>query len=150
MADDGLKELGGPASAFIGMLVTAIGALATAVGLQWKQANKVYGYRLAERDTLRDALNGATKAQEAHTRATEERNRVTEELADAMRALAAAFDRLNERLTMQHDHHKEHDRDHLRLIEAQTATIGSLAEALRVNTGIVTDIRNHLSKQGVI
>jgi hypothetical protein len=151
MADpDGLKDLGGPAAWFISMMASAIIALAAAVGLQWKHANKVYGYRLSERDTLNAALVGAAKSQDASTRAQEEQNRVTEELADAMRSLANAFERLNERLAMQFDHGKDHARDQLGRIDDNTKAIGSLAEALRVNTGIVTDIRNNLSKQGVI
>lgn len=145
-----MKELGGPASAFIGMLVSAIVALASAVGFQWKHATKVYGYRLAERDTLRDALNAATKAQEAATRSADERNRVIGELADAMRELAATFEKLHERLGLQHEHQKDTQRDHQRLMDDQIKAIGGLADAFRVNTGIVTDIRNHLSRHGVI
>ena len=151
MADmDGMKALGGPAYAFISMMAGTIVVLAGAVGVQWKQANKVYGYRLAERDTLRDALNASTKAQEAQTRATEERNRVTEELTQAIRDLASAFDRQNEREKLQQEHEaRERSRDEVHSA-AMVATISSLAEALRNNTGIVTDIRSHLSRNGVI
>lgn len=144
MADpDGLKELGGAASAFIGMMATAIVALAGAVGIQWKHSSKVYGYRLAERDTLRDALNGNTKAVENFTRATEERNRVTEELAEAIDKLAQAFERQNDRLVMHHESVREQGKDAVKVI-------GEMAEALRNNTGIVTDIRSHLSRNGII
>lgn len=147
---EGLKELGGAASTFIGMMATAIVGLASAVGIQWKHASKVYGYRLAERDTLRDALNAATKAQEASTRSADERNRVIGELADAMRELATTFEKLHERLGMQHENNRDHSRDQQRLMDDQIKAIGALADAVRVNTGMVTDIRNHLSKHGVI
>jgi F0F1-type ATP synthase membrane subunit b/b' len=151
MADpDGLKELGGAASAFIGMMGTAVVALASAVGFQWKQANKVYGYRLKERDDLRDALNAATKSQEAATRSAEERNRVTQELAEAMRELANSIENLQQRLAMQHEHARDQSREQARSIDDNVKAIGGLADALRVNTGVVTDIRNHLSKHGVI
>lgn len=145
-----VKELGGAAAWFIGMMATAIAGLATAVGLQWKHGNKVYGFRLAERDELNKALTGSAKAQEAATRAQEEQNRVIEELADAMRAMASSHERLIERLAMQSDHGKDRERDLFSKMEDIVRAVASMAEANRNTGAIASDIRNHLSKQGII
>lgn len=147
---DGMKELGGAAAAFIGMMGTAIVTLAGAVAIQWKQAAKVYGYRLAERDTLKDALNGATKAQEAATKVAEERNRVTADLADAIRDQTSTFEKLLQRIDFQYENMREQARDHHRSMDDQVKAITELAGSIRVNTGTVQDIRNKLIKDGVL
>src|SRR3954471_23995277 len=105
-----LKEMGA-AGAAISVLLTAIGGLVTAVVFQYKQGNKVYGYRLAERDTLNKALTDNTAAIHAMTRTAEERNKATQELADAIEKMASAFERLNDRLAMQHDVQKDQLKD---------------------------------------
>lgn len=125
----------GAAGAAISVLLTACGALAGAVVFQWKQANKVYGFRLAERDTLNKALTDNTKAIEGMTRATEERNQVTQELADAIAKQAAAFERVNDRVGFYHEDNKEKLTDLRKVTEA-------MAEAVRTNTGMVTEVRN--------
>lgn len=98
---EGLKDLG-PSGAFISMMATAVAGLSAAVGIQWRQANKVYGYRLAERDTLNKALTDSTGAMIAATRAIQELKEVTERLADAIERQANAFERVNDRAEMQH------------------------------------------------
>lgn len=98
---EGLKELG-PSGAFISMMATAIVGLSAAVGVQWRQGNKVYGYRLAERDILNKALSDSTVAISAMTRATNELKEVTEKLVDAIERQANAFERVNDRAEIQH------------------------------------------------
>lgn len=142
---EGLKELG-PIGTFVGMMATAIVALSTAVGVQWKSANKVYGQRIAERDDYRDTLNANTKAVENFVRTSEQRNQITEELAAAVAKLAAVFERLNDRLEMQHDWVKENARDRIRDNDDMIKTVASMADAVRVNTGMVTDVRDHLAR----
>lgn len=137
------KELGSAATWFLGMMATAILGLSSAVGLQWKHSNKVYGYRLAERDTLKDALNNTANATRDATKAQEDQNEVVKELADAMRALATAYDRVNERLAMQFDHHREHGRDILQRLDDNTKALASMADAVRTNTAMLTEVRNH-------
>lgn len=136
---DVLKGMG-PAGAAIAVLLTFIIALATAVGIQWRHSNKVYGYRLAERDTLNKALTDSTAAINSMTRATNERNEVTEELAAAINTQAGAAVRLADRQQMQHEVMKDEN-------QRQGMVIGSLAEATRVNTGILTDIRNYIQQR---
>ncbi len=138
LVTDALKGMG-PAGAFISLQLTAITGLVAAVVLQWKQANKVYGYRLAERDLLNKALTDNTTAINAMTRTAEERNKATHELAEAIDRMASAFERLNDRLGMQHENVKEQLKDSVEAIK-------SMAEAVRVNTGMVTDIRNYIQQ----
>lgn len=151
MADpDGMKELGGAASAFIAMMASAILALAGAVTVQWKQSSKVYGFRLKERDDLRDALNGATKAQEAATKVAEERNRVVAELADAIRDQTSTFEKLLQRIDFQYENQREQTRDHHRSLDDQVKVIGEMAGSIRNLDGSIREVRNKLIKDGVI
>ena len=144
------KELGSAATWFLGMMATAILGLSSAVGVQWKHASKVYGYRLAERDTLKDALNNAANTQAAATRAQEEQNRVIEELADAVRLMAGAFDRLTDRLKEQADDAKDRNRDLMAKLDEHGKVIGSQAEATRNLDGTTRTIRDRLIRDGVI
>lgn len=137
---DGLKDLG-EVGVFITMMATAVTALAAAVGVQWRQANKVYGLRLTERDTLNEALSKSAVANDRLAKSIEERNKVTEELADAIGKLAVAWERVNERLEYQHATMDRNLRDH-------SDVVRSLGDALRVNTGMLTEVRNlHLARR---
>lgn len=139
LVTDTLRSMG-PAGAAISVMMAAITALTGAVVIQWKQSNKVYSYRIAERDTLNKALTDNTAAINAMARATEERNRVTEELAEAIAKLASAFERVNDRIEMQHTVLKDET-------QRQGLVISAVAEAMRNVTGIVTDVRNHIQAQ---
>jgi hypothetical protein len=137
--NEALKGMG-PAGAAISVLLTFIAGLATAVVVQWRHANKVYGYRLAERDTLNKALTDGTAALKSMTRATDERNKVTEELAAAINAHASAGAHLRDMQQMQHVILKDE-------IQRQGMVISAGAEATRVNSGILTDIRNYVQQR---
>jgi hypothetical protein len=129
----------GPSGAFISVLVTFIMGLATAVAIQWRHSNKVYGYRLAERDTLNKALTDSTAAINSMTKTADDLNEVTEELAAAITAQASASARLGDRQQMQHEVLKDE-------VQRQGMVISASAEATRVNSGILTDIRNFLQQ----
>lgn len=129
-----LKDMG-PAGAAISVLLTAVGALAGANIFQYKQGNKVYGYRLAERDTLNKALTDSSAALNASTKVAEERNEIISELAD-----------VTARQTIGLEHLKTQCEDTKKLVEKQTDVISSLAEAHRTNTGIITDTRNWIQQ----
>src|SRR3954471_21640426 len=88
-----LKEMGA-AGAAISVLLTAIGGLVTAVVFQYKQGNKVYGYRLAERDTLNKALTDSSSAMNALSKIAEERNEITSDLVNVIGKQTAAVDHL--------------------------------------------------------
>lgn len=151
MADpDVTRELGGAAAWFLGLMAAAITALAGGNALQWKMANKVTGYRLKERDDLITAVKDSTAARVAATHAQEEHNRVIDELADAIRALAQSHDRQAERLALQAEHIRERELDRQQIQRENNSVIQSLAESVRTTGAIASDIRNHLSKQGII
>lgn len=129
-----LKDMGA-AGAAISVLLTAITALVTANIFQYKQGNKVYGYRLAERDTLNKALTDSSAALNASTRIAEERNEIISELSDVIAKQTIGL----EHLKSQFDEMKT-------LVGKQTDVIAALAEANRTTTGIVTDTRNWIQQ----
>jgi len=131
---DTLRAMG-PAGAAISVLLTAVAALSGAVVFQWKQGNKVYGYRLAERDTLNKALTDSSATTNAANKIAEERNDIISELADVTAKQTIGLEHLKSQFEELKDLGKE-----------QTKVIASLAEAHRTNTGIITDIRNYIQQ----
>lgn len=133
-----LKDMGA-AGAAISVLLTAVSALVAANVFQYKHGNKVYGYRLAERDTLNAALASSTTSRDKHTKATEDLKDAIEDLADAYKAQAAAFDRLTDRQEMQHE-------TLVNEIQRHGMVISSVAEAMRTLNGSVTEVRNGMTQ----
>jgi peptidoglycan hydrolase CwlO-like protein len=134
LVTDTLRNMG-PAGAAISVMLTAVTALVGAVVFQWTQANKVYGYRPAERDALNKALTDSSAAINAFTKIHEERNEKVSELVDVITRQTIGL----EHLKTQFDDQKE-------CIKDQTKVIGSLAEAVRTSTGILTDTRNYIQQ----
>lgn len=123
-------EVGGLPGAIIGTLTGVVVILATVIVWMQRRADKVYGYRLQERDTLKDSLHEAAEAINAQATATRERNVIMDELAQTIRESAVATQLLVERLTVQHSH----------LMQDQDRTgqvITSIAEAMR-NAALTT------------
>lgn len=117
-------QVGGVTGAIIGVLMGVVGVLAAAIVVMQRRADKVYGYRLTERDTLKDALHEAATAIDAQANATRERNVIMDELAQTIRESTQATALLVERLTLQHGH--------LMSDQDKTATvIASIADAMR-------------------
>lgn len=134
MDDSSLKELG-PTGYFISAMMTAIAGLSAAVAVQWRHANKVYSLRLAERDTLNDALTKSSASNLVLAESIRERNAVTAALADAVHALTVSNTMLHDRIGLMLD---VHSRD----AASQIDVIKSMAEAIRTQTGIVTNARD--------
>jgi Cu/Ag efflux pump CusA len=128
-----LKSLGLPGAIII-VLMFVISMLTTAIIFMQKHANKVYGYRLRERDVLNKALSDSTVVLQQMVRASEERNEVTEGLADVTRKQAVAFDQVNERIKVHYEVMKD---DLSRLAQVATA----IAEAVRNINGICDALR---------
>lgn len=116
--------IGGVAGSIIGILMGVVTILAGVIVYMQKRADKVYGYRLAERDTLKDALHEATDAANAQAAATRERNVIMDELAHTIQESSQATTLLVERLTFQHSH--------LMTDQEKTAqVIASISDAMR-------------------
>jgi hypothetical protein len=129
-----LKDMGA-AGAAISVLLTTITALVGAVIFQYKQGNKVYSYRLAERDTLNKALTDSSTAINASTKIADERNDILADLVEVTTKQVIGLDHLKSQL------------DDMRAeIKEQNKVIAFLSEAHRTNTGIITDTRNYIQQ----
>jgi hypothetical protein len=125
-----VADVGGLPGSIIGTLMGVIVILAGVIVWMQRRADKVYGYRLTERDTLKDALHESATAADAQASATKERNLVLAELSSTIQEQTNAMTLLVERLTMQHGH----------LVQDQgktEAVITSIAEAMR-NAALTT------------
>jgi predicted house-cleaning noncanonical NTP pyrophosphatase (MazG superfamily) len=129
-----LKEMG-PAGAAIWVLMGTITIMAGAVVALWRQNNAATKARLAERDIFAKIVESNTTALTKNADATSQRNLVTEELSDAIKSQATSATMVNERVSLYHGDNKEKLKD---VIEV----VSSMAEAVRVNTGMVTEVRN--------
>lgn len=112
-------------------LVAAIGYIRT----MQSKADKVYGYRLAERDTLNKALTDTAKVLGDMLKVTEDRNELTEEQARLIEKQAAAFELLKVTILAQYDSIRDHGTG-----TAQAVT--SMAESIRVLTSMIVENRN--------
>jgi hypothetical protein len=99
----------------------------------------MYGYRLTERDTLKDALHEAAGAAMAQAQATKERNVVMDELSHTIAEQTIAMTLLVERLTLQHGHLTQ-DQDRT------GAVITSIAEAMRNSTLMTSGVKQSLDQ----
>jgi hypothetical protein len=130
---DALASMG-VAGAIIAVLMTVIAFQSAALAFMWRHSNKVYGYRLAERDTLKDALNSTANVLKEVLAGMRDRNEITEDLSDVVRAHTAAFGSLKEKLELQYEVMKS-DTSRIETV------IGSMAEAQRTVTLAVSDIK---------
>lgn len=129
-----LKDMGA-AGAAISVLLTAVTGCVAAIVVLWKQNNTHNKDRAAEREVLINLIAANNTALNKNSEATEERNKVTQELADAIAKQASAFEMVNQRVGFYHEANTEKLKD-LREV------VASGAEAVRVNTGMVTEVRN--------
>lgn len=110
--------------AIISVLLATVSGLVLYIRSLHKTAAKIYGYRLAERDTLKDALNESKNAILAQVEASNERNKLTEELVRVISTSNAQADTLNALLKMQFEFLKD---DHARL----SVVVGALSDSVR-------------------
>jgi hypothetical protein len=115
------------------LLTTMSGLIAYVRSLQVK-ADKVYGYRLQERDTLNKALTDAAKVLADMLEATEDRNDLTEEQAKLIEKQSQAFELLKVTVLAQYDNIRDHNN-----VAAQA--VSALAEAVRTLTMMMTENR---------
>lgn len=125
----------GVAGAIIIVLMGVITIMGGVIAIQWKHSNKVYGYRLAERDTLNAALNDSKNALSAMLSATKERNEITDELAEVIAKQAASFEQLSDRIRL---HYERLVDDNSRL----NMVVSAISESVRNMVALSTDTRN--------
>lgn len=106
LVHDALASMG-VAGAIIFVLMTVIAGLLTANVLQWRHSNKVYGYRLQERDVLRDALNDSKHTLADVLKGMQDRNEITEELSDVIKGHTGAFMQLKAVIELHYDMMKQ-------------------------------------------
>jgi hypothetical protein len=131
---DILKGMG-LAGAIIFVLMGVIVVLGGVIRVMYLHANKVYGYRLAERDTLKDALANASHVLEAVLEATKDRNELTKELAKLIAEQSAAFELLKVTVMSEYASIREYN-------SVMTQAVATQAESLRQLTSLVTDHKN--------
>lgn len=125
----------GIAGWIIAVLMGVTTALAGAIVWMQRRADRVYGYRLAERDTLNKALVDAAAAQQAQAAATRDRNQLQQELTETIAALSQSIAMFIERQTIHHEHLVT-DADRVR------AVIEAIAEAMRNATLQTTGVKD--------
>jgi hypothetical protein len=128
-----LEGMGVP-GAIIFVLLGTIAVLSVYIKQMQGKADKVYGYRLTERDTLNKVLGDTANVIAGIIKANEERNDLTEEQAILIREQAHAFELLKATVLSQYDNIKDHN-------GAITQTIVAMAEAIRTLTSMILENR---------
>jgi len=132
-----IKSLG-VAGAIISVLMGVIVVMAGVIAAMWRHSNKVYGYRLAERDTLKDALNDSKVVLRDMLDATKDRNEITEELSELIAKQSVAFLSLEQKV----DHHYAMLKDSQ---ERLTMVMSALPESIRTMASQLGDMRTAMS-----
>lgn len=135
-----ILEGGGLWGAITFVLMMTVGGLVAYVKSLQAKADKVYGYRLAERDTLNKVLSDTANVIQGIIKANEDRNDLTEEQSDLIKEQAHAFELLKASIVAQYDNIKEHN-------HASTMTVSALAEAVRVLSSML--LENRAIAQGI-
>ena len=128
-----IEGMGVPGGIIFVLLLTVSGLVAYVKSLQTK-ADKVYGYRLEERDTLNKALTDTAKVLEDVLEQVEERNELTSEQAELIQKQSAAFELLKVTVVAQYDNIKDHN-------AASAMAITAMAEAIRTLSSLVIENR---------
>ena len=134
---DTLSTMGLP-GAVIATLLATISMLAGAIVVLFRMYLKQGGERKTEAAALIQLVERNNTALEKLADSTEERNRVTETLAKAIEVQAGAFELMTQRVDFYHEGNTEKLKDLRTVVE-------SMADAVRANTGIVTDVRNSIA-----
>jgi len=129
-----LQELG-LAGVVIFFLLLAVAGLVAYVKSLHTKADKVYGFRLAERDSLNKALTDTAKVLEDVLEASEERNALTEQQAELITKQAQAFELLKVTILSQYDNIRDHN-------TASASAVASMAEAIRTLSSMVIENRS--------
>jgi hypothetical protein len=129
-----ILESMGIAGAIIFILLTTVVALVLYIKSMQARADKIYGYRLAERDNLNKALTDSSKVLEDVLRATEDRNELTAEQAELLVKQSQAFELLKVTILSQYDNIRDHHQTNAQVVSA-------MSEAVRVLSSMVVENR---------
>src|ERR1044072_1485723 len=124
----------GVAGAIIFVLMTTVVALVAYIRSLLARDQKIYGYRLAERDTLNKALTDSAAGLRDMLKVTEDRNELTEEQAKLIDRQAQAFELLKVTVLAQYESIRDHNAN-------SHQVIGAMAEAIRSLTAIALENR---------
>jgi ABC-type multidrug transport system fused ATPase/permease subunit len=124
----------GVAGAVIFILMVVIVFLVGKIVSMQKQADKIYGFRLQERDRYNETVTGATTVLRDMLKSQEERNELIEEQAKLIERQSQGFEILKITVLAQYDTIRDHN-------GVMAATIGSMAEAIRTLTMMVAENR---------
>lgn len=125
----------GLAGAIIITLMSVVSVMGMIIGYMYRQANKVYGFRLSERDTLNSALTASTTALKEAVEEQKEQKELIEELAGLISKQGTAFEMLTDRVRLQYEGLKE---DNTRL----NMVVSAIADAMRQSVALQTEVRN--------
>jgi hypothetical protein len=128
-----LESMGIAGAIIFVLLTTVIGLVAYVRSMQAK-ADKVYGYRLQERDTLNKVVSDTAKVLADMLEATEDRNDLTEEQAKLIEKQSQAFELLKITILAQYDNIRDHN-------SATASAVSAMAEAIRTLTMMITENR---------
>jgi SMC interacting uncharacterized protein involved in chromosome segregation len=129
-----LEGMGVPGG-IIFVLLTTVVSLVVYIKSMQTRADKIYGYRLQERDTLNKTLSETAKVLEDMLEVADERNELTEEQSDLISKQAQALDLLKVTILSQYDNIRDHN-----TVASQVVT--SMAEAIRTLTSMVVENRS--------
>jgi len=124
----------GVAGASIFVLMVPVVALVAYIKSMQSRADRIYGYRLQERDTLNKALTDSAAVLRDMLRVTEERNDLTEEQAKLIERQSQAFELLKVTVLAQYESIRDHN-------GTTTQVVGAMAEAIRSLTAIAMENR---------
>lgn len=128
-----LESLGLAGAVIFFLLMTVVGLVAYIKSLQ-ARADKIYGYRLQERDALNKALTDNARVLEDMLHVSDERNHLTEAQSELISKQAQAFEILKITVIGQYSNIRDHN-------SGVAQTVGAMAEAIRVLTSIVVENR---------
>lgn len=129
-----ILESMGVAGAIIFVLMAVVAALVAYIRSLLARDQKIYGYRLQERDTLSKALTDSSEVLKDMLKVTEERNELTEEQAKLIERQSLAFELLKVTMLAQYEAIRDHNGN-------MSQVIGAMAEAIRALTNITMENR---------
>lgn len=136
----------GVEGAIIFVLLTMLSGAITTIVILLKHSNKVYGYRLEERDKLNEVLSNTARVLGDILKVTEERNQLTSEQADLLREQTVEFVVLKATVLGQFEAIKNNHAHAMDTYKASVEAVSKMADALRVIHDLVLNNRQSVAE----